>query len=470
MKSGGGKTASYAGSLRRRLVLQLLGVAAVLAVFLYVSVRVASNDAAEATQDAILGAATTAIAEQLRATETEVEIDLPYSTFSMLGAMGEDRLFYRIDVGQDTVTGYDDLPLPPNTPTSLSPEFYYARYLDADLRIAAVTRSMIIGARARPVLVLVGQTRLGQKAIADQMANRAALLGLGFFALAVPLSLLSASSVFAPINRLAEAVGRRGPRDLRAVRHPAPSEMAPLLGALNGFVARLRTALSQTETFIAEAAHHIRTPLSTVRAEAEIALRQTKSEETRKRLRNIIRGVEESARSASQLLEHAMVLYRSDQLEEVAVDLTEVARGVISAYAPTAEMKELSLELHAAKGALLVSGDRLLIECALRNLMDNAIKYSPAETCIDVTLTAQTGTAQAGWALLTITDQGRGLSGASTEELTVRFQRGANAGDVVGSGLGLTIVAEVATALGGHFTLAPNQTGGTCATLSLPLR
>jgi two-component system, OmpR family, sensor histidine kinase TctE len=235
-------------------------------------------------------------------------------------------------------------------------------------------------------------------------------------------------------------------------------------------VARLRTALSQTETFIAEAAHHIRTPLSTVRAEAEIALRQTKSEETRKRLRNIIRGVEESARSASQLLEHAMVLYRSDQLEEVAVDLTEVARGVISAYAPTAEMKELSLELHAAKGALLVSGDRLLIECALRNLMDNAIKYSPAETCIDVTLTAQTGTAQAGWALLTITDQGRGLSGASTEELTVRFQRGANAGDVVGSGLGLTIVAEVATALGGHFTLAPNQTGGTCATLSLPLR
>ncbi|MDP2738793.1 MAG: sensor histidine kinase [Pseudorhodobacter sp.] len=463
-KTRGKKPAAFAGSLRRRLVLQLLGVAAVLAVLLYFTVRSASNDAAEATQDAILGAATTAIAEQLRATETEVEIDLPYSTFSMLGAMGEDRLFYRIQVGAETVTGYADLPLPAVVPAALAPEFYNATYLDADLRIAAVSRSMIIGTAAVPVLVLVGQTRFGQNAIADQMANRAALLGLGFFALAVPLSLLSASSVFGPINRLAEAVGRRGPRDLRAVRHPTPSEMVPLVGALNGFVARLRAALSQTETFIAEAAHHIRTPLSTVRAEAEIALRQTKSEKTRKRLRAIIRAVEESARSASQLLDHAMVLYRSDQLEEVAVDLTEVTTGVVTAYTPTAELKELALNLHTGDAMLRVSGDRLLIESALRNLLDNAIKYSPPETRIDITLRPE-----AGRAVVRITDQGRGLSGASTADLTRRFQRGANALDVVGSGLGLTIVAEVAAALGGTFALTANPTGGTCATLSLPL-
>jgi two-component system, OmpR family, sensor histidine kinase TctE len=460
-----GNPTNFAGSLRRRLVLQLLGIAAVLAVFLYVSVRVASNDAAEATQDAILGAATTAIAEQLRATETEVEIDLPYSTFSMLGATGEDRLFYRIDVGTQTVTGYDDLPLPSTLPGALSPEFYDAPYSDTELRIAVVTRSMVIGAEARPVLVLVGQTRLGQKAIADQMANRAALLGLGFFALAVPLSLLSASSVFAPINRLADAVGRRGPRDLRAVRHPTPTEMRPLVGALNGFVARLRAALAQTETFIAEAAHHIRTPLSTVRTEAEIALRQTESEATRKHLRNIIRGVEESARSASQLLEHAMVLYRSDQLEEVSVDLAEVTRRVVKAYAPTAEMKELALTFVAPDGAVEVSGDRLLIESALRNLVDNAIKYSSAETRVEIRLTTEDRVA-----ILTIRDQGRGLSGASAAELAQRFHRGVNAGDVVGSGLGLTIVSEVSAALGGHFTLTPNPGGGTCASLSLPLR
>ncbi|WP_022705173.1 sensor histidine kinase [Pseudorhodobacter ferrugineus] len=451
------------GSLRAKLVVQLLAVAAVLAVALYFTVRSTADRAAEAAQDAILGAATTSIAEQLRATEDGIEVDLAYATFSMLGAMGQDRLFYRIDIAGETVTGYSDLPPPPARPASLAPEFYSSPYLDADLRIAAVARSIVVGKGPVPVLVLIGQTRQGQAAIADSLANRAALIGVGFFVLAVPLSLLSAGSVFNPINRLAEAVGRRGPRDLRPVRHPAPRELAPLLGALNGFVARLRGALSQTETFIAEAAHHIRTPLSTVRTEAEIALRQSEDEPTRVRLRSMIRGVEASARSASQLLDHAMVLYRSDQLERVEVDLSAVVRNVARAFEPTAELREVSLIVTGGDGAFMTQGDPLLIESALRNLVDNAIKYSGTETEVRIGLSREHGMVQ-----VKVADQGRGLSGASMAQLAVRFTRGGNVGDVVGSGLGLTIVTEVAQALGGQFDLREMETGGTCASLSLP--
>ncbi|MFT7057953.1 MAG: two-component system sensor histidine kinase TctE [Pseudorhodobacter sp.] len=454
-----------AGSLRARLVLQLLVVAAVLAVLLYYTVRSTADRAAEATQDAILGAATTSIAEQLRATEEGIEVDLAYATFSMLGAIGQDRLFYRIDIGAETVTGYEDLPLPETRPASLAASFFTAPYLDTELRIAAVSRSMVVGNKQVPVLVLIGQTRLGQAAIAGALANRAALFGLGFFVLAVPLSLLSAGSIFNPINRLAEAVGRRGPRDLRAVRHPTPRELAPLVGALNGFVARLRGALSQTETFIAEAAHHIRTPLSTVRTEAEIALRQSSDEATRVRLRSMIRGVEESARSASQLLDHAMVLYRSDQLEAVDVDLVQVARTVARAFAPTAELKEVALIVIGEDAPLPTRGDPLLIEAALRNLVDNAIKYSPEETEVTIALTQDADVVR-----VRVCDQGRGLSGATMQELTRRFSRGGNVSDVVGSGLGLTIVTEVVAALGGDFTLEQQMQGGTCATLSLPRR
>ncbi|MGO4909506.1 sensor histidine kinase N-terminal domain-containing protein [Pseudorhodobacter sp. W20_MBD10_FR17] len=450
------------GSLRAKLVVQLLVVAAVLAVLLYFTVRTTADRAAEATQDAILGAATTSIAEQLRATEDGIEVDLAYATFSMLGAIGQDRLFYRIDIGGETVTGYDDLPLPAVQPASLAAAFYTAPYLDAELRIAVVARSMIVGKGPVPVVVLVGQTRLGQAAIADSLANRAALIGLGFFLLAVPLSLLSAGSLFNPINRLAEAVGRRGPRDLRPVRHPSPRELAPLIGALNGFVARLRGALSQTETFIAEAAHHIRTPLSTVRTEAEIALRQSNDEGTRVRLRSMIRGVEASARSASQLLDHAMVLYRSDQLESVAVDLASVAHSVARAFEPTAELKELVLSV-VGEGPLMTTGDPLLVESALRNLVDNAIKYSEAETEVRIVLSRAEG-----MAVVQVYDQGRGLQGVPVVQLTGRFTRGQNVGDVVGSGLGLTIVTEVAAALGGRFELTQIETGGTCASLFLP--
>ena len=454
----------FTGSLRRRLVLQLLALAAVIAILLYFTARSTANQAAEATQDAILGAATATIADQLRGTEAGVDIDLAYSTFSMLGAMGQDRLFYRILVDGKTVTGYADLPLPQRSPDTLQPAFYSQPYRDTDLRIAAVARSVVVDNQLQPVLVLVGQTRYGQQAIADVMGNRAALLGLGFFLLAVPLSLLSAQSVLAPLNRLAEAVARRGPRDLRPVRHPTPPELAPLVNALNGFVARLRGALSQTETFIAEAAHHIRTPLSTVRSEAELALRQSQDEQTRSRLRSMIRAVEESGRSASQLLDHAMVLYRSDQMESADVDLAQVAQNVIRALSPTADLKDLTLLTEGLTAPLLTRGDALLIEAALRNLLDNAIKYSPPETTITLRLHRK-----APFAVMQLCDQGRGLSGANVTQLARRFSRGHNVADVVGSGLGLTIVTEVASTLGGHFTLSPIETGGTCATLSLPL-
>ncbi len=455
----------FAGSLRRRLVVQLLALAAVMAVLLYFAARSTAYQAAEATQDAILGAATATIADQLRGTENGVDIDLAYSTFSMLGAMGQDRLFYRILVDGETVTGYPDLPLPDQRPTSLHSTFYSQSYRDAELRIAAVARSVVVDDQLKPVLVLVGQTRFGQQVIAEEMGNRAALLGLGFFLLAVPLSLLSAQSVLAPLNRLAEAVARRGPRDLRPVRHPSPPELAPLVVALNGFVARLRGALAQTETFIAEAAHHIRTPLSTVRSEAELAFRQSKDERTRASLRSIIRAVEESGRSAGQLLDHAMVLYRSDQLETTDVDLVQIAQNVLRALGPTADLKDLTLQAEGLDQPVFTRGDALLIESALRNLLDNAIKYSPPETIVTVALRVE-GTR----AVMQFCDQGRGLSGANAAQLTRRFSRGENVADVVGSGLGLTIVTEVAAALNGQFTLTSRDGGGTCATLSLPLR
>jgi two-component system, OmpR family, sensor histidine kinase TctE len=138
---------------------------------------------------------------------------------------------------------------------------------------------------------------------------------------------------------------------------------------------------------------------------------------------------------------------------------------VARAFGPTAELKELSLHLEGDEAPLLTRGDRLLIESALRNLVDNAIKYSPAESEVVIALSQAAGMVQ-----VEVRDQGRGLSGATMPQLAARFTRGGNVADVVGSGLGLTIVTEVATALGGTFHLIPREGGGTCASLSLPQR
>ncbi|WP_425101548.1 sensor histidine kinase N-terminal domain-containing protein [Tropicibacter sp. S64] len=451
-------------SIRRRLTAQLLVVAAVLSGLLFYSIRTVADAAVEQTQDRILGAATLAIAEELRGGAEGIDIDLPYSAFSMLGALGNDRIFYRVDVNGALATGYADLPLPDTIPSGLNPEFYNAVQLGYAVRVAAVGRSVLVEGRPVPVLVAVAQTRSVQDSIVAGLTNRALLLGAGFFLLAALLAVAMARSVLQPVGDLADAVTRRGPQDLRPVRRQVPEELGPLVNALNGFIGRLSGALSRTETFIAEAAHYIRTPLATLRAQTEIALRQSEDEAAREQLRKIIRLADNTARSASQLLDHAAVIYRTDQRSDEDMDLGRVTEGIVDGFRPSAELRDIDLDYIAPDAPVTIAADRLLIETVIRNLIDNAIKYSSEFGEVSITL-ERTDTQ----AVLTVADTGRGLAGLRLDALGKRFERGGNVADVVGSGLGLAIVTEVAAAYGGTLDLTDREGGGACARFSLPL-
>lgn len=450
-------------SLRRRLVWQFVALFLLLVVALFFAVRFAAERASRASQDAILGAAVISVGDGIRAVDEGLALDLPYATFSMLGAMGDERIFYSLKIGDRLVTGYPALPQPPHAPDDLSPVFYSGDYQDSRLRLAAITRRVRLDNRMQEIAVTLGQTRYGQATIARDTARSAAWIGLGFLALAVPLALWTTRAVIRPVDRLAEAVARRGPHDLRPVRHPTPRELVPLVGSLNDFIARLRGALKLTETFIFEAAHRIRTPLSLVRTEAEMALAETSDEVTRARLRRMVRAIGESSRSANQILDHAMVLYRSEQFLTTQVDFAMLTRSVLRSVQPIAEMRDIEILNEGLDESCPVQADERMIEVALRNLLDNALKYSRSEGQVQIRLDRAEGMAG-----LTITDEGRGLS-ASDSNLTARFQRGSNVSDIVGSGLGLTIVAGVAAAHRGKFILEPGKEKGACAILFLPL-
>ncbi len=451
-------------SIRRRLTWQLLVVAALLAALLFYSIRTVADAAVEQTQDRILGAATLAIAEELRGGEDGIDIDIPYSAFSMLGALGNDRIFYRIEVNGELATGYADLPLPQAIPSGLDPEFYDARHLGYAVRVAAVSRSVLVASKPVPVLIVVAQTRSVQESIVAGLTNRALILGVGFFALAALMAVAMARSVLQPVNDLAGAVTRRGPQDLRPVKRQVPEELGPLVSALNGFIGRLSGALSRTETFIAEAAHYIRTPLATLRAQSEIALRQTENDETKEQLRKIIRLADNTARSASQLLDHAAVIYRTDQRSDEEIALDQLIADIVEAFRPSAELRDIDLSYHRPSGPVTIAADRLLIETVIRNLIDNAIKYSDELGKVDIRLNALDGQAR-----IEVMDRGRGLGGLELGALGQRFERGGNVRDVIGSGLGLSIVSEVAQAYGGTLDLTDREGGGACACFSLPL-
>ncbi len=451
-------------SIGRRLTLLLGAIAALLALVSWGMVSTFSGQAAARTQDNVLAASVATIAETLRSEQGAVRLELPYSAFAMLGAISEDRVFYRVSVGGETLTGYDDLPggRIPEAPGEVL--FDTVDYRGETVRMASVSRVVLAGRESASVTVSVAQTRNGIAAVTAGLSRTAAILSVAFFVLAAALSAIAARASLRPLNEIAQSVSRRGPSDLRPIRRGAPSELAPLVTALNRLMDRLGQSIRRSEDFITEAAHRVRTPLATVRAQAEIALRTVTGEEEKKSLRRVIRAVDESSRSASQLLDHATVAFRAEDLERKELDMSDLTKAVVKSLSPTAEMKDISFALDVVPAP--VRGDAILLQTALRNVLDNAIKYSPADTTVRIHVRHSGQDIE-----VEVCDQGKGLGSGPVGHLTERFRRGDNVEGVVGSGLGLTIADEVMRAHGGSLALRnlTEKGTGTCVLLALPL-
>ena len=228
---------------------------------------------------------------------------------------------------------------------------------------------------------------------------------------------------------------------------------------------RLDTALKRSEDLIAEAAHRVRTPLATVRTKAEITLRRVDKPENRQAMREMIQAIDESSRAAGQLLDHAMVSFRAEHLARADIDLGRLTTEVVDRLRPVADMRDIDLTLRLPESPLAARGDAILLQSALSNLLDNAIKYSPPDSTVTITV-GRDGAKGA----IDVVDAGQGFPEGDLSKLTARFVRGGNTSGIVGSGLGLTIAEEVARAHGGALSLSNTPTGdGAWARMTLPL-
>lgn len=446
------------GSLRNRLVLTLIGGAAVLTVLLFFTVRNYATQIAQQGQDNILGASAAAILDSASIRDGQIDVDIPYSAFSMLATPSDDRVFYAIYQDDVFLSGYKAL-APERGASDRGGVYKTATFEGMKVRLVTVSRTLIGAEQRRQLHVVLAQTQDALSETLDQISRNAALLGVGFFSLAVLLSVWATSTTIGPLKRLADSVTRRGPQDLSPFAKPVPSEMVPLVSSLNSLMGRLDQSLGQSEDFIAEAAHRVRTPLATVRSYAEATLQRVDREENRNAVRSMIRAIDESSRAASQLLDHAMITFRADHLDRQTIDLGELVGELVTRLTPLAEMKDLELNLCAETG-VVCSGDPILIQNAVRNLIDNALKYSPSESSVDIVVAAEPRPH------VCISDQGPGFPPDEVGKLAARFARGRNAEGTIGSGLGLTIAEDVATAHGGELTLSNLAGGGACVTLS----
>lgn len=275
--------------------------------------------------------------------------------------------------------------------------------------------------------------------------------------LIVAMALLSVAVVrsgLAPLARLRHELQQRDAATLAPldVAH-APLEMREPLEAINGLMARLEASLSAHRRFIADAAHQLRTPLAVARLQNDRLAQASGELERTQAQRALDAGVDRLARLVEQLLALARLENAAEPVRQ-AVDLGGLAGQCLVDVAALAAQRGIELALDADT-PVVVQGDPDALRMLADNLVDNAIKHSPACGMVQVQVRATVG---GGAAELWVQDQGPGIPATDRERVLQRFARGASSG-AVGSGLGLAIAAEVARQHGAQLALEPGSDG-----------
>jgi two-component system sensor histidine kinase QseC len=268
-----------------------------------------------------------------------------------------------------------------------------------------------------------------------------------------------------PLRLTAREIAQRTPRVLDPLSLVGvPGEVRPLVESLNGLLARLHEALEGEQRFTANASHELRTPLAGLKTQAQVALRATEDGERHQALLQIVRGVDRATHLIEQLLTLARLDPDSATARYESVALPAIAAEVLAELGPAALEKGVELGL-AEGGRGQVLGDRHALAILLRNLVDNAIRYTPAPGQVEVVVREVDGEVR-----LRVVDSGPGLPAAERERVFERFYRVPGSSEP-GCGLGLSIVQRIAVLHGARIALAPaSASGGLCVEVVFPAR
>ena len=292
---------------------------------------------------------------------------------------------------------------------------------------------------------------------ATELLTALSLHGFLLLPLLVSLPLLilpawaSVSLALRPWRRVSAEIARRGGQDLSPIEQaPRHRELRPMVSAVNLLLRRVRDSVARERSFIADAAHELRTPLATLRVHAEALQAHAHDAHAQQLLAGVLRGAERANHLVGQLL----ALMRSDAAASptapLALDLAELLRERLAQLALLAAQRGIELDCEAEDGLLLAAPREGLVSM-LDNLIENAIKYSPAGAQIEVRLWRE-----GGQALLRLDDQGTGIPVEARQRVFDRFYRLPDQAQS-GSGLGLAIVQSVLQRLGGRIELGESR-------------
>jgi len=393
----------------------------------------------------------------------EARFTLPSGATEILHTDEDDDIYYQVlGLRGEYVSGDRALPVPGDDDATAVPgevRFRDDTIHNADVRVA-YTRVQLPGRGAEGApLVQVAETLGKRSRLATEIIKGVILPQFVILPLAVLLVWFALARGIAPLNELQRRIRRRNSSDLSPIdERDAPEEVSPLVRAINDLLARLDQSIATQKHFLADAAHQLKTPLAGLRTQAELAQReidagQRDPQAVKKSLQQIALSSQRAAHMVNQLLAMARAEDKEHAAQRSPVHLKRLAADVVRDFVPRALDKRIDLGYEGpepgAPNHLPVHGHALLLRELIRNLVDNALQYTPPGGTVTVRI-VEDPFGQV--VVLQVEDSGPGIPAAEREQVFRPFYRALGT-EVEGSGLGLAIVREIALQHGAEITL-----------------
>jgi len=293
-----------------------------------------------------------------------------------------------------------------------------------------------------------------RKQLADDIARNNAYILLVTYPIFGILIWLIVSLALRSVVRVTSEISNRASNHLEPVdASDIPIEIKPLVTELNQLFIRLRLAFDRNKRFAGDAAHELRTPLAALKTQAQVALKAENETDQKNALQKMLQGVDRSSHIVTQLLTLSRLSQEENLNDVKPIDLQKVATEMIAYLVPSALEKNIEVELAAAPKKVIIVGNETTLGILIRNIVDNAIRYTPPNGSINIQLLNQDN-----HIILRVTDTGTGIPLELRERVFERFFRMLGTASA-GSGLGLAIVHQIAELHQANITLSTPANG-----------
>ncbi len=408
-----------------------------------------------------------ALAQLVTVNQQKVQFNLPLPARELLRADDTDTVYYQVlGARGEYLSGERDFPMPPEemvVPGAV--RLRDAEYQGLELRVAYMWVPLEpLGSRL--ALVQVAESLDKRSILAAEIIKGVMLPQFVTLPLAVLLVWLALVQAIKPLNRLEERIRARRPDDLSPLDTQAvPLEVAPLVSSVNDLLLRLKDSIGTQKRFLADAAHQLKTPLAGLRMQADLAQREgTSTEELKQSLRQIGRASIRATHTVNQLLALARAEAGTTAMSRQPCDLARITMEVVQDSVPRAMDRHIDLGYEGAQPGtpgVMLEGNPTLLKELVRNLLDNAMNYTPSSLDKPAVVTARVHADPFGKIIvLQVEDSGPGIAPAERELVFQPFYR-ALGNDVDGSGLGLPIAQEIAQQHRAHISVEDTRPGQT---------